>query len=432
MINHRLFRENPEIIEKNIRKRNAQNQFDPKQVAALYEEMAKLQPRGDNLKNERNQLNKLIGAKKKQGENADQELKRMKEISVEINDIDDKVRSLNEQSEELILSYPNLLLEEVPDGKDESENQEIKVHGKIPQFSFTPKTHEELGEMWDIIDMALGSKISGSKFPVYKGYGALLERAIVNFMLDTQTRENGYQETLVPLLVNDESMMGTGQFPKFKDEYYRLEEDGLSLIPTAEVPLTNMYRDSILDFEELPQKVTAYSSCFRREAGSYGKETRGLVRVHQFQKVELVKLCTPEESEKEHQSLLQDAESILQKLELPYRVVLLCSGDTSAASAKTFDLEVWMPGLNKYLEISSVSNFTDYQARRAKIRFRRSKTEKPELAHTLNGSGLAAGRTMAAIMENYQEEDGSIRIPQALQSYMGGLKKIQSFSARAL
>jgi seryl-tRNA synthetase len=243
-------------------------------------------------------------------------------------------------------------------------------------------------------------------------------------MLDMHTTKHGYEETTVPLLVNDDSMRGTGQYPKFLDEYYRLDKDELSLIPTAEVPLTNLYRDTILEAEQLPAKVTAFSSCFRREAGSYGKETKGLVRVHQFQKVELVKVCRPEDSEKEHQSLLADAEAILQQLALPYRVMLLCGGDTSAASAKTYDIEVWMPGMNRYLEISSVSNFTDFQARRAQIRYRPEPGAKPQLAHTLNGSGLAAGRTMAAILENHQSAEGKVTIPEALRPYMHGLREI--------
>ncbi len=425
MINHRLFREDLTLIKQNLARRRSLDSFQPDEIAAWYHTLGQLQPRGDELRNERNQLNKIIGNKRKLKENADAEMDRMRFLSEEIRSIDSAVKELTEKSDREILSYPNILQPDVPDGNDERENVEIRTSGKIPDFSFQPLTHEDLGEKWQLFDMAAGSKITGTKFPVYKGVGALLERAIVNFMLDTHTRENGYQETFVPMLVNDESMIGTGQYPKFMDEYYRLDKDGLSLIPTAEVPLTNLYRDEIIPIQNLPQKITAYSSCFRREAGSYGKETRGLVRVHQFQKVELVKICTPESSAQEHEALLADAESILQKLKLPYRVMLLCSGDTSAASSKTFDLEVWMPGLNRYLEISSVSNFTDFQARRARIRLRRDAQEKPELAHTLNGSGLAAGRTMAAILENYQQADGTIHLPDVLRPYMGGLEAIR-------
>lgn len=420
MINPRLFREKIDLIVTNLQKRSQRSSFNPEQIAARAQEISEIQPTADGLKNERNRLTKFIGEKKKNNEDARVDLHRMQEISKEIKKLDEDCKEKKELNDKEILGYPNILLDDVPIGKDEGENSQIAQHGEIPHNTFKPLSHDILGEKLGIIDFASGSKISGTKFPLYRGDGALLERAIINFMLDTQTRENGYTETFVPLLVNDQSMVGTGQFPKFMDEYYRLDKDGLSLIPTAEVPLTNLYRDSIIDAKDLPVKITAASSCFRREAGSYGKETRGLVRVHQFQKVELVKICAPEESASEHELLLKDAQSILNQLNLPYRIMLLCSGDTSLASAKTYDLEVWMPGLGKYLEISSVSNFTDFQARRAKIRFRRDKKSKPELVHTLNGSGLAAGRTMAAIMENFQQEDGSIKIPEPLQKYMNG------------
>lgn len=426
MIHARLFRDDPASILNNLQKRHQSQDFDPEALKKELQEIAQIQPQSDELKNERNRLSKEIGRIKKEKGDAAQEMARVQEIGNQIKELDQRLQQLQEKTQSELLGYPNILLEEVPAGADESENVELKQVGEHPDFPFQPLGHDILGEKLAIMDFKAGGKIAGSKFPVYLNQGSLLERAIINLMLDTHTREHGYSETTVPLLVNDESMRGTGQYPKFIDEYYRLDKDGLSLIPTAEVPLTNLYRDTILEPDEIPAKVTAFSSCFRREAGSYGKETKGLVRVHQFQKVELVKICRPEDSEKEHQALLQDAEAILQKLKLPYRVMLLCGGDTSGASAKTYDIEVWMPGMNRYLEISSVSNFTDYQARRAQIRYRPESGAKPQLAHTLNGSGLAAGRTMAAIIENYQNPDGSISIPEALQGYMHGLKEIRA------
>ncbi len=293
----------------------------------------------------------------------------------------------------------------------------VRTWGEKPKFSFAPKPHYDLGTDLDILDFERGVKLAGTRFYVYKGLAAQMERAIINLMLDLHTTEHGYTEVFGPFIVNDDSMIGTGQFPKFKDEYYRIERDGLSLIPTAEVPLTNLYRDEILE-EPLPVKITMQSACFRREAGAAGKDTRGLIRVHQFQKVELVKFADPATSFDELETLTRDAEEVLQKLNLHYRVVLLCSADTSASSAKTYDIEVWMPGLDRYVEISSCSCFTDYQARRAKIRYRREAGAKPEFVHTLNGSGLAAGRTLAAVMENYQTEKGEIVIPEALKKYM--------------
>ena len=294
----------------------------------------------------------------------------------------------------------------------------VRTWGEKPSFSFKPKPHFDLGTESGILDFERGVKIAGTRFYVYRGLAAKLERAIINFMLDLHTTEHGYTEIFGPFIVNDESMIGTGQYPKFMDEYYRIERDGLSLIPTAEVPLTNLYRDEILEGENLPVYVTMQSACFRREAGAAGRDTRGLIRVHQFQKVELVKFVDPETSFDELEKLVANAEEVLRRLKIHYRVVLLCSADTSASSAKTYDIEVWMPGLDRYVEISSCSNFVDYQARRAKIRFRKKKGDKAAYLHTLNGSGLAAGRTLAAVMENYQKADGNIEIPEVLKPYI--------------
>lgn len=317
---------------------------------------------------------------------------------------------------EINLALPNILDAQVPPGKNEQDNKVLYEVGEVRNFPFLPKPHYELGENLKWIDFEKGVKLGGGRAYTYFGFGAKLERALANFMLETHTKEHGYTEVWVPVMVTDECMITTGQYPKFKDEYYRMERDELNLIPTAEVPLTNLYRDEILTEDRLPISVTAHTSCFRREAGSYGKDTRGLVRVHQFQKVELVKFSRPEDSEQEHKAMLSHAENILKKLGLRYRVMLLCSGDISAASSKTYDLEVWMPGLNRWMEISSVSNFKDFQARRGKIRYK-SKDGKNQLVHTLNGSGLAIGRTMAAILETYQKEDGTIEFPESLKQY---------------
>jgi len=344
----------------------------------------------------------------------------MKEVQLigdEIKSIEQRLNDLNERFRELHLSVPNILDKSVPTGKDDKDNVVVREWGKKPQFNFEPKPHYDIGTSMGILDFERGVKLAGARFYVYRGLAATLERAIINFMLDLHTKEHGYTETFGPFIVNDESMTGTGQYPKFKDEYYRIDRDGLSLIPTAEVTLTNLFRDEILEAEKLPIYLTMQSSCFRREAGAAGRDTRGLVRVHQFQKVELVKFVEPETSFDELEKLTANAEEVLKRLNLHYRVVLLCSGDTSASSSKTYDIEVWMPGLNRYMEISSCSNFLDYQARRAMIRYKK-KGEKPQYLHTLNGSGLAAGRTLAAIIENYQREDGTFDIPEVLKKYM--------------
>lgn len=417
MIDPKIIRDDIESIKKLLERRNMQGAVNVDELKAVDEERRSLSLKSDELREKRNTLSKTIGQLKSQGKSAEDAMKEVQSISDEIKKFTDRLDELNEKFKDLHLSIPNILDKSVPDGKDDRDNVVVREWGKKPEFTFTPKPHYEIGTDLGILDFERGVKLAGARFYVYRGLAASLERAIINFMLDLHTKEHGYTETFGPFIVNDESMTGTGQYPKFKDEYYRMERDGLSLIPTAEVTLTNIYRDEVLDAENLPVYLTMQSSCFRREAGAAGRDTRGLVRVHQFQKVELVKFVEPETSFDELEKLTANAEEVLKRLNLHYRVVLLCSGDVSASSTKTYDLEVWMPGLNRYMEISSCSNFLDYQARRAMIRYRK-KGEKPAYLHTLNGSGLAAGRTMAAIMENYQTEDGQIIIPDVLKKYM--------------
>ncbi|HPJ35259.1 MAG TPA: serine--tRNA ligase [Spirochaetota bacterium] len=417
MIDPKIIRDDIESIRALLERRNMAGAVDVDELRAVDEERRTLSLKSDELREKRNTLSKTIGQLKSQKKNADDAMKEVQSISDEIKNFSDRLDELNEKFRDMHLSIPNILDESVPDGKDDTDNIVVREWGKKPDFSFTPKPHYEIGTDMGILDFERGVKLAGARFYVYRGLAASLERAIINFMLDLHTKEHGYTETFGPFIVNDESMTGTGQYPKFKDEYYRMDRDGLSLIPTAEVTLTNIYRDEILDAENLPVYLTMQSSCFRREAGAAGRDTRGLVRVHQFQKVELVKFVDPATSFDELEKLTANAEEVLKRLNLHYRVVLLCSGDTSASSTKTYDIEVWMPGLNRYMEISSCSNFLEYQARRAMIRYRK-KGEKPAYLHTLNGSGLAAGRTMAAIMENYQTEDGEIEIPEALKKYM--------------
>jgi seryl-tRNA synthetase len=417
MIDTKLIRDEIELIKTMLIKRNMVQAVDLDELKKIDEERRGLSLKSDEIREKRNKLSKTIGQLKSQGKDADDAMKEVQHLSDELSKFSDRLNELNEKFSDLHLSIPNILDDSVPEGKDENDNKIVREWGKKPEFSFEPQPHYEIGTKLGILDFERGVKLSGARFYIYRGLAAKLERAIINFMLDLHTKEHGYEETFGPFIVNDESMTGTGQYPKFKDEYYRMERDGLSLIPTAEVTLTNIYRDEILDAEILPKYLVMQSSCFRREAGAAGRDTRGLVRVHQFQKVELVKFVEPEKSFEELEKLTLNAEEVLKRLNLHYRTVLLCSADTSAASSKTYDIEVWMPGLNRYMEISSCSNFLDYQARRAMIRYKKS-GGKAAYLHTLNGSGLAAGRTMAAIMENYQTEDGQIVIPDALKKYM--------------
>lgn len=408
---------NPEDLIDSLKKRGIVSAHIEEKIKSVNEIQKKLKWEAEELRAERNRVSKEVGVLKSQGKDISEISANMKQVGDRIKAIEEALAKEEESLNELNLGLPNLLDPSVPEGKSEEDNVVVKTWGEVPKFSFSPKTHYDIGESLNIFDFERGVKLSGARFYTYRGLAAKIERALMNLMLDTHTSENGYEEMWVPVLVNDESMTATGQLPKFADDFYRLEKDGLNLIPTAEVPLTNYYRDEIIPEKDLPISVCAHTSCFRREAGSYGKDIRGIIRVHQFQKVELVKFVSPEESTNEHERMLTHAESILQKLKLPYRVMLLCSRDMSAASSKTYDIEVWMPGLGRYMEISSVSNFKDYQARRGKIRYK-SKEGKNLLVHTLNGSGLAIGRTLAAVIENYQLEDGSFSIPEALKEYL--------------
>ncbi len=382
----------------------------------------------EGLRQRRNELSEEIGRLKKEGKDASGLLEHAKKISDEITEKEQQLRGLESQAIDELLLIPNVPHETVPIGKDDTENVEIRRSGEIPRFPFNPKNHWEIGEALGILDFERAGKIAGARFSLYKGFGAKLERALINFMLDLHTSEFRYTEVFPPILVNKESMTGTGQLPKFEEDLFKIKNDerDFYLIPTAEVPVTNIYRNEILKEEELPIYYTAYTPCFRREAGSYGKDTRGLIRQHQFNKVELVKFVKPEDSYNELESLTRNAEEVLKRLGLPYRVVALCTADIGFASAKTYDIEVWFPGQGKYREISSCSNFEDFQARRADIRFRRTGKKGTEFVHTLNGSGLAIGRTFAAILENFQQEDGSVIIPEVLQPYMKISKIIKS------
>ncbi|EMJ88864.1 serine--tRNA ligase [Leptospira meyeri] len=409
--------QNPEELLSTLQKRGVVSTDIEAKIKSISEKQRKLKLEVEDLRAERNRVSKEIGIQKSQGKDITEISASMKGVGDQIKAIEEELTKEEESLHELNLGLPNLLDPSVPEGKSEADNILVRQWGEVSKFSFEAKTHFDIGEALGIFDFERGVKLSGARFYTYRGLGAKLERALMNLMLDTHTSENGYEEMWVPVLVNDESMTATGQLPKFAEDFYRLEKDGLNLIPTAEVPLTNYYRDEIISEKELPISVCAHTSCFRREAGSYGRDTRGLVRVHQFQKVELVKFVDPETSQNEHEKMLKDAESILQKLKLPYRVMLLCSKDMSSASSKTYDIEVWMPGLGRFMEISSVSNFKDYQARRGKIRYK-SKEGKNLLVHTLNGSGLAIGRTLAAVIENYQSADGTFQIPDVLKPYV--------------
>jgi len=380
----------------------------------------------DELKHRRNAASDEITRLKQQRQSVDPLLAEMKQVSERIKQLDEQLRSLDEQLQERLLYLPNLLHDSVPVGKDEKDNKEIKQWGTRPAFDFPSRSHWEIGETLGILDFERAARVTGARFVFYRGLGARLERALLNFMLDLHVREHGYEEILPPFIVNRASMIGTGQLPKFEEDLFRLGDEDYFLIPTAEVPVTNFYRDEILDEDRLPLSYAAYTPCFRREAGSYGKDTRGLIRQHQFNKVELVKFTTPERSYEDLERLLQDAESVLQRLGLHYRVVLLCTGDTGFSSAKTYDIEVWLPGQDQFREISSCSNFESFQARRAGIRYRLKGGKKTGYVHTLNGSGLAIGRTVVAILENYQRKDGSVTIPEALRPYMGGISEIRA------
>jgi len=416
MLDARFVRDNIDTVKKSLENRNYVLPLD--EFLKFEEQRRLLLRESEELRNKRNVVSEEIGRLRFQKQDVSKLIGEMKGVSDKIKDIDERIKILEGNINDFLLNIPNLPHASVPVGKDETENIEIKRWGEPKQFDFEPLNHWDIGEMLEIIDFERASKIAGARFSLTKGLGAKLERALMNFMLDLNTSK-GYKEVFPPIIVNRESMTGTGQLPKFEMELFRIADPEFYLIPTAEVPVTNIHRDEILSEKDLPIYYTAYTPCFRREAGSYGKDVRGLIRQHQFNKVELVKFVKPEDSYNELESLTKDAEDILQKLELPYRVVALCTGDLGFAAAKTYDLEVWLPAQQKYREISSCSNFTDFQARRANIRFKREGKKGTEFVHTLNGSGLAIGRTLVAVLENYQQKDGSVVVPEVLRPYMG-------------
>jgi len=421
MLDWKWIKENKESVEEALQKRGMDSGF-LEELFSWDEERRAAQREVDILRQKRNEISRLIASLKREGKDPQDALQEGEKIAGKIKEEEEKLREAEEKWREKLLFLPNIPHPTVPVGKDENDNQEVKQWGEPRHFPFTPRPHWEIGEGLDILDFERGAKIASSRFTVLKGEGAFLERALTNFMLDLHTQKHHYREIFPPFLVNTKSLIGTGQLPKFYEDLYHCQDD-LHLIPTAEVPVTNLHAEEILREEELPLYYVAYSACFRREAGSYGKDVRGLIRQHQFNKVELVKFALPENSYEELETLLQDAEEVLQILDLPYRVVVLCTGDLGFSASKTYDIEVWIPSQNRYREISSCSNFEDFQARRANIRFR-DQGGKVRYVHTLNGSGLAVGRTLVAILENYQEEDGTVTIPEALRPYLRGLKSI--------
>lgn len=422
MLDIRFIRENADLVKSSLQKRGTKLDLDG--VIALDEERRKILLQLDDLRRQKNEANDEITRLIKEKKDPKEKIASMKNVSVQIDAFEKRLREKEEELSKVLLVIPNIVNDSIPVG-DATHNKIVRQWGEAKKFDFTVRTHIELAEYLDIIDFARGAKLTGSNFILYKKAGARLQRALINFMVDVHTAKHGYKEMWPPSLVNRASMTGTGQLPKLEEDMYRLKDDDLFLIPTAEVPVTNIHRDDVLAEEELPIYYTAYTPCFRREAGSYGKDTKGLMRVHQFDKVELVKFVKPQSSFDELEKLLANAETILQALGLTYRVLLLASGDISFAATKCYDLEAYAPGLDKWLEVSSCSNFGDFQARRANIRYRNQETKKLEFVHTLNGSGVALARTVIAILETYQQKDASIVIPEVLRPYMGGIEKIE-------
>ena len=420
MLDLKLIRENPELVRQGIKNKNETDKLD--ELLKLDERRRELILKTDGLKHKRNQVSSQIPQMKKAGQDVSGILSEMKTVSDQISDFDSQLKEIEIKVEDILLFIPNLPHESVPVGKSAEDNLEVR-HWLPEGFSFEKNEntldHVELGKKLKILDFERGAKISGSGFPLYMGKGATLERALINFMLDYHLQNHGYSEVFPPFLVNKDSMRGTGQLPKMAEDMYYIEKDELFPIPTAEVPITNIYRNEILNEKDLPIKLVGYSACFRREAGSYGKESKGFLRVHQFNKVEMVKIVKPENSYNELKKLVKDAEDILQALKIPYRILLLCTGVLSFSAAKCYDIETWSPAENRWLESSSCSNFENFQARRANIRFRNEQTKKPEFVHTLNGSGLATSRLMVSLLENYQTPEGKIIVPEVLQKYTG-------------
>jgi seryl-tRNA synthetase len=424
MLDPRLFRADPDFVKKQLSRRSFD--FNAEYYAELEARRKDIQVKTQDLQNERNSRSKSIGQAKAKGEDIQPLLDQVQHMANQLKDAEMELSEIQAKMTELMEGIPNILDESVPDGKNEVDNIEISRWGEIPVFDFEPKDHVDLGARNKRMDFELGAKIAGARFVVLNGALARLQRALIQFMLDTHVSEHGYNETYVPFLVNADSLRGTGQLPKFEADLFKASADpALYLIPTAEVPVTNIVRDVIIDAKDLPLKFVCHSPCFRSEAGAYGRDVRGMIRQHQFEKVEIVQIVKPEASLQAHEELTQHAEIILKKLNLPFRRMLLCAGDTGFSSSKTYDLEVWLPGQGAYREISSCSNFKDFQARRLQARWRNPETGKPELVHTLNGSGLAAGRTLIAVMENYQDAQGRIYVPDALLPYMGGLAVIE-------
>lgn len=417
MLDIKLIRENPEKINELLKRRNPDLSID--EVIAIDEERRKIQTKADELRAKRKSESQKIGLMKKNGENTDKIQEEVRVLGDEIKEFEEKQTELDAKQKDILLHIPNIPDETTPIGASDADNVEVYKWGEPRKFDFEFKAHWDLCEEKNLVDFERGVKLSQSRFTLYRGKGSRLERAIINFFLDYHTEQQGYEEILPPFMANSATMTGTGQLPKFAEDMYKCENEDLYLIPTAEVPVTNIYSGEILSEDDLPKYMTAYTPCFRREAGSAGKDTRGLIRVHQFNKVELVKLCTPETSKDEHEKLTEDAEKMLQLLELPYRREALSTGDIGFSANKCWDLEVWMPSYNAYKEISSCSNYGDYQARRASIRYKEKATGKTRFVHTINGSGLAVGRTFAAIVENYQQADGTIIIPEVLRKYTG-------------
>ncbi|MCR5757050.1 MAG: serine--tRNA ligase [Selenomonas sp.] len=423
MLDIKFVREHLDEVKQMLANRHNPLKLDD--FTALEQERRSLLQQTETLKAERNEVSKVISQMKKNKENADDKIAEMRAVGEKISGLDAQLKEVEEKLRDILLHIPNMPKADVPIGKDDTENPEVRKWGTPTAFSFEPKAHWDIGTDLDILDADRAAKVTGARFMFYKGLGARLERACINFMMDLHATKHGYTEMLAPYIANKDSMTGTGQLPKFAEDMFKLEGMDYYLVPTAEVPTTNYHRDEILDGDKLPEYYSAYTACFRAEAGSAGRDTRGLIRQHQFNKVELIKFVKPETSWDELESMVDAAEDVLRILELPYHVVQLCTGDMSFTSAKTYDIEVWFPAQGKYREISSCSNCLDYQARRANIKFRRDSKSKPEFVHTLNGSGLAVGRTVAAILENYQQEDGSVIVPKALIPYMGGVEVIK-------
>ena len=417
MLDMKFVRDNLDVVRAMLKNRN--NSLNLDGFAELEKKRRDILNEADSLKSQKNSTSKKIGELRKAGEDTEKISAEVRELGKKISALDNELREVEESLREILLSIPNMPADDVPIGVDDTQNPEIRRWGTPRNFDFEPKAHWDIGDALKILDFDRASKVTGARFTFYRGLGARLERACINFMMDLHSNKHGYIEMLAPYIVNKNSMIGTGQLPKFAEDMFKLEGMDYYLVPTAEVPTTNYHRDEILSADILPEYFSCYTACFRAEAGAAGRDTRGLIRQHQFNKVELIKFTKPEESWAELESMVAAAEDVLKILEIPYRVVLLCTGDMSFTSAKTYDIEVWMPAQNKYREISSCSNCTDYQARRANIKFKRDNKSKPEFVHTLNGSGIAVGRTVAAILENYQQADGTVTIPKALIPYMG-------------